>query len=131
MGRGAHTRPPLITPQQKRAVELFKKNMLSSGTKSIHDILLEAGYAPETARQHSHAMAGIRPHLADFIQEMEDHRAKVMEAMKTKILSADYADLVRGLDVLTKNIQLLGGKPTANFALTDERRAELDALADQ
>jgi hypothetical protein len=43
----------------------------------------------------------------------------------------DYADLVRALDVLTKNIQLLGGKPTENVLLTDERREQLDALIER
>ncbi len=123
-------RPPLITPQQKRAVELFKQNMLTSGTKSFQDILLEAGYSEETARQQSNVMAGIKPHLADFIEEMKEHRDVVMERMKGQVQSADYASLVRAVDVLTRNIQLLGGKPTSNVLLTDERRAELDALID-
>lgn len=116
---------------QKRAVDLFKRNVLSGGTKKLIDIFREAGYSEETANQQSNIMAGLMPHLADFLAEMEDHRAKVLERMKSKVLTADYGDLVRGLDVLTKNIQLLGGKPTANLTLTDERRAELEALTSE
>jgi hypothetical protein len=130
MGRGAHTRKPVITPQQKRAVELFKQNILAGGTKSFQDILLEAGYSEETARQQVNVMAGIKPHLQDFITEMEEHRKVVIEKMKTRIDSASYSDLVTSLDKLTKNIQLLGGKPTGNFVLTEERRKELEAIAD-
>lgn len=128
MVRGAHKRKPVITPQQKRAVELFKLNIVSGGTKSITDILLEAGYSEETARQQVNVMVGIKPHLQPFIDEMTEHREEVMKKMRTKIGGASYSDLVRSLDVLTHNIQLLGGKPTENLALSPQRRAQLEAL---
>lgn len=130
MGRGEPKRPPLITPQQKRAVELFKQNMLADGSKSIEAILLEAGYAPESAKQQSNVMAGIKPHLKTFIEEMEEHREVVITRMKQKVDTAEYGELTRALDVLTRNMQLLGGKPTHNVSLTDERRSELDKLID-
>lgn len=128
MSRGAHTRPPIITPQQKRAVELFKQNMLSGGTKTIKDILLEAGYAKTSADQQHNAMSGIKPLLQPFIDRMTAHREEVLKKMEEKIDSAHYADLTRSVDVLTKNIQLLSGKSTGNLTITDERRAELDEL---
>jgi hypothetical protein len=59
---------------------------------------------------------------------MEEHRVKVQEQMVGKIDKASYAELVRSLDVLTHNLQLLGGKPTATIGLTDEDRARLDNL---
>ena len=130
MARGEPAKRKItITPQQKRAVELFKQNMLSGGQKSFEQILIEAGYSPASARQQSNIMAGIRPHLASFIEEMEEHREVVIERMKGKVETADCASLVRALDVLTHNIQLLGGRPTGNLTLTDERRAQLDALS--
>jgi hypothetical protein len=124
-------RNPAITPQQKRAIELFKQNMLTNGTRSYEEILIQAGYSKESARQQSNVMAGIKPHLAEFIDEMKEHRDVVIERMKTQVNSADYSSLVRAVDVLSRNIQLLGGKPTHNVLLTDERRAELDGLIDE
>jgi triphosphoribosyl-dephospho-CoA synthetase len=128
MARGAHTRKPVITPQQKRAVELFKQNMLSGGTKTILEILLEAGYSESSANQQTHVMAGIRPHLQPFLQEMEEHRTEVLALMRKRFKRADYGALVRGFDILTHNLQLLAGKPTHNIALSGDRRAELEAL---
>lgn len=130
MARGAHTRKPVITPQQKRAVELFKQHLLSNGTKSFEEILVEAGYSPESARQQSNVMAGIRPHLQPFIDQMTAHRQVVLDRMEKRVKRADYPALVRALDVLTKGIQLLGGRPTTIAALSDERRTELEALLD-
>ena len=130
MPRGAHTRPPIITPQQKRAVELFKQNTLGGTGKSVEAILLEAGYSEESAKQQTNVMAGIRPHLQPFMERMIAHREAVLSKMEERIDKADYADLTRALDKLTHNIQLLGGKPTGNVILTDARRAELEELID-
>jgi hypothetical protein len=112
MPRGDRTTP---TPQQRRAIGLFKENMLTNGTRSFEDILLDAGYSPKSARQQSNIMAGIKPHLADFIEEMKEHRDVVMERMKTAVRTADYAALARAVDVLSRNIQLLGGKPSPSL----------------
>lgn len=131
MARGVPgKRKPAIGPHQKRAIELLKKQLLSGGTKTIEEILLDAGYAPESARQQMNVMIGIRPHLQPFIKKMEAHRERVLERMENKVDIANYGELVRSLDVLTKNIQLLGGKATQKIEVDDERRAALDALID-
>lgn len=113
---------------QLRAIALFRENVLRNGTKSIPDILKEAGYAPESARQGMNIMKGLRPHLDEFVERMKSHRERVMERLETQIETAQYSDLVRSLDVLTHNIQLLGGKPTANIAISADVRAHLDQL---
>ena len=123
--RGTKPKP---TAQQKRAIALFQREILKGDGKSIAAILLEAGYAPESARQETNIMAGIKPHIAPFVERMEAHRQRVMERLEAKVDDAGYADLVRSLDVLTHNIQLLGGKPTANVALSAEVRAAIDHL---
>lgn len=40
-----------------------------------------------------------------------------MERMETAVEKAQYGELVRSLDVTTRNIRLLTGKSTHNFAL--------------
>jgi hypothetical protein len=119
---------PRMRPRQKKAIELFKEQVLKGDFKSIEDTLLAAGYAPNSAKQVSNVMEGIRPHVEDTIKWMEDHRLKVQEHMAGKVDSASYAELTRSLDVLTHNLQLLGGKPTANLQLSTEDRARLDNL---
>jgi hypothetical protein len=125
MARGDGTK---LTARQKKAIELFKAQILTGTFKPIEDTLLEAEYSPETARQLANTMNALRPHLESTIAWMEDHRARIQEQMAAKVGSAQYADLVRALDVTTRNIQLLGGKPTANIQLSAEDRARLDNL---
>jgi len=127
MARGTK---PVPTPQQKRAVALFQRNILKGEGKTIEQILLEAGYAPASAKQETNIMAGIKPHLTVFIDRMEAHRERVMDLLIEKVDAAAYPDLVRSLDVLTYNIQLLGGRPTQNIAISAEVRARLDALVE-
>ena len=52
-------------------------------------------------------------------------------AMEKKIDLAHYEDLARALNILTHNIQLLGGKPTQNIAISADVRARLDELIDE
>src|SRR5437762_2742051 len=127
--RGTKPKPSL---QQKRFIELFKKNVLTSGTKGIKEMMEEAGYAPESVRQYSNIMAGIRPHLDPFVQRMDAHREKVMTKMEEKVDMADYASLTRSLDVLTENMRLLTGKTTSNVGvIVGDRRGEIDRLIDE
>src|SRR2546423_898624 len=92
-GSNPSGRKPLITPQQTRAIELIKENILKGGTHSMVEILVEAGYSEESARQQSNIMAGIRPHLQPTIEWMEEHRKRVQAEMEGKLWSADYAEL--------------------------------------
>ena len=113
--------------KQKKAIELLTDQIVNGGTFTIEELLLKAGYAPETARQQAAIMAGIRPHLEPIIEEMRSHRDVVIARMKKKVTKASYADLISSLDKLTKNIQLLSGKATSTFSLSDEDR---EAIAD-
>src|SRR5438105_574632 len=126
MARATRAKP---TPMQARFIALFKTNVLSGGTKSIKDMLRDAGYDDESVRQYSNVMQGIQPHLDPFVSEMEAHRDAVMQRMKGKIDSATYGELTRALDVLTANIRLLSGKSTSNIGvIVGDRRGELDRL---
>ena len=119
-----------MRPTQKRAIALFQQQVLSGQYKSIEDTLLEAGYAPESAKQIINVMAGIRPHIEPIVREMEEHRTEVMARMRETFSRATYGELVRSLDVATRNIRLLTGKSTHNFALQAEHRHRLDQLID-
>jgi hypothetical protein len=73
-------------------------------------------------------MAGIKPHLAETLEWMKRHRMMVMDQMDLKIDDAAYDELRKSLEALTHNIQLLGGKPTANIAIAADVRHRIDVL---
>ena len=111
-----------------RAVQLFTAQAFSGVYKPVEDTLLEAGYTPQSARQITNVMIGIRAHVEPIVQEMEEHRKAVMANMRNKVGRASYGELVRSLDVTTRNIRLLTGKSTHNFALQAEHRHKIEAL---
>lgn len=117
---------------QARAIALITENLLAGGTKSIEDILVEAGYALDSARQQTNVMLGIRAHVDPIVERMEKLRLRALEHMEGTIKMASYADVTRAMHTLTHNIRLLSGKTTANLGVIHgERRGEIDRLIDE
>jgi hypothetical protein len=117
------------TPMQARAIAGFQTNIMAGGTKSVETILLEAGYKPDSARQQSNIMAGIKPHLDPIVERMEKLRMAAMIRMEKTLNGASYGDLVRAVHTFTHNIRLLSGKTTQNFGVIHEdRRKQIDQL---
>ena len=50
--------------------------------------------------------------LKPLVDRLEEERNAIIERLKVTRNKAKYRDLMDGLDKVTKNIQLLGGKPT-------------------
>lgn len=125
MARGTASAPTLL---QQRAIDALKSEILKPTNRSLRQVLVDVGYAPESARQWTNIMEGIRPHLQPTLDWMEMHRAKVQERMDQKIGTASYDELRKALEGLTNGIQLLGGKPTQNIAISAEVRHRIDTL---
>lgn len=125
------TSPKRIRPAQKRAITDFHQQVLTGQYKSIEQTLLDAGYSEESAAQITNVMGGIRPYVEPLVEKLEAHRNRVLERMETAVDRATYGELVRSLDVSTRNIRLLTGKSTHNFALQAEHRHKLDALIEE
>lgn len=128
MGRA--TSNPKLNARQQKAIKLFTEKLIKGEHIVKEHILREAGYSETTARQSSATMEGIYPEIEPIIARMQAHREKVLDQMEAKVATAGYGDLVRSLDVTTKNVQLLGGRPTQNVAMIAEVRMKLDALFD-
>jgi hypothetical protein len=58
MARGTKENPTL---KQQRAIQLLYTEVTRPTRKSIVQILKDAGYAEESARQWTNIMAGVRP----------------------------------------------------------------------
>ena len=100
------------TEKQRKLLKLVSENIGLEKPKTMLEMMLEAGYAEETARQQSGILAGIREDLDPIVAELEAHRLEVMQRMRKEFSKARYRDLSDALDKLTKNIQLLSGKAT-------------------
>ena len=100
------------TDKQRKLVKLVSENLGLAKPKTMIEMMLEAGYSEESAHQQSTILVGIRDELDPIVQKLEAHRLKVIDRLSKKLDAASYRDLTDSLDKLTKNIQLLRGKPT-------------------
>ena len=104
-----------LTVKQQKLIEIIIDNYGNKGsTKTLGEMILEAGYAESSA---------LNPHLIinDEILEAVNPVIEKMERVRTKALDkitddklelASARDNAYIADLLTKNIQLLSGKDT-------------------
>lgn len=92
-------------------------------TKTKRQIVREAGYTESTAIQSTRIInseavqAELQRRTAETIQRMEYNRGLMIQAIPGKVKRAPFNHLVNGVDIFTKNIQLLSGKSTENKAI--------------
>jgi len=116
-----------------KAVARDAISMVSKGQKvNFQEIQKRHGYSHKSAR----SMKAIRTktyqrEIKPLLERLEEARNDALNRLPKKIGSARYRDLMDGVDKLTKNIQLLSGKPTENIHndLTDLSDDELIKLA--
>ena len=113
-----------LTPKQDKLIDIVVDNALQKNkTKSKKNMLLEAGYTPVSAKNpelildSSKIQAELQIRTAKTIKKMEEMRALTIAQIPKKINKAPYNHLVNGVDIFTKNIQLLSGKATENKAI--------------
>ncbi len=58
--------------------------------------------------------------IQPIIEQLETERQRALDEMAGKISKAQYHHLVDSIDKMTKNIQLLGGRPTEINQITIE-----------
>ena len=109
----------------KEVIETIRK-----GEKVNFQIIQKKhGYSDTSAKSMKAKEAlSYQKEMKPIKDELNDERDRLIKAIKKKDLSKlQYESAVRSLDILTKNIQLLSGKPTENIKqlLTNEQLDEL------
>jgi len=104
------------TPKQNKLIRLIFENIgKKEETKTLGEMLKEAGYSPAIQKNPYLIFESetIQEGIADVVDEMKKERERAIKAMRAKNLDdVAYDRLTDVIDKLTKNIQLLGGKPT-------------------
>lgn len=122
------------TLRKKRLLSLTSVNLGNIGSgkkvKSMYEMMLEAGYSETSARQQTNVLAGLQDETVDVVDKLELLRQQAIEGINNNIHDADYKDMIVALDKLTKNIQLLSGKPTERHKheLADNEKKDLDNI---
>jgi hypothetical protein len=89
---------------------------LGTGKKvNMGKILREVGYSDNTS-DNPQEVTGTKSYqsvVMPFLEKLEAERNRILMEISTKDLDNErHTDLVRSLDTLTKNVQLLSGKET-------------------
>jgi hypothetical protein len=109
----------MATPKQNKLIKLIRENMGNvKSTKTLGELLLNAGYTKATAKNAYEIFGSpaIKEVVDDFIDNMKDkRRMAITQLTKGKLKIAPAREVAYVVDLLTKNIQLLSGKPTDNI----------------
>lgn len=93
-------------------------NELLANGGSLANAMRKAGYSSKTARSPKKMTESKKYQevVNPVIKAMEAERDAILKRLPKVRSKAKYRDLTDGLDKMTKNIQLLGGKPTENVS---------------
>lgn len=106
----------MATPKQEKLIKLLLDNMGTEGeTKTLKNMLSEAGYSESIQKNPYLILEGeaVQEGLADAAKDLELLRANALNELKARDISEErYADVIKAVDTLTKNHQLLTGGET-------------------
>lgn len=106
----------MATPKQEKLIRLILDNIGTNGlTKTMGEMLAEAGYS-EAIQKNPYLILQsetIKEGIAEVAEDMDKIRRKALnELMARDIEKEPYRDVVKAVDTLTKNHQLLTGGET-------------------
>lgn len=104
-----------------KAVALETVRMVEKGLKVNHRSLLRKHGYSESVAQNPYKVTKTKSYMDivnPALKRIESIRMKSLQALEKKNLDKEkYRDLVQGVDILTKNSQLLGGRATENIGI--------------
>lgn len=108
----------MATPKQEKLLKLLMENYGELGnTKSLGELLKQAGYSAASAKNPKIILEGkeMQEGINNVVSDLELLRQQALDELKSRDISKErYADVVKGVDTLTKNHQLLTGGSTEN-----------------
>lgn len=125
----------LRTEKEKKLFNLISANLGNKkGTKTMEEMMIEAGYSLSTARQQSSILCKVKAskEYKGYIEKLIAHRDKIIGLMEERSSQAKYGELSQSLARIENIILLSEGKPTSNVnVLSDEDKNNLDELFDE
>ena len=105
----------MASDNAKRAATKVVESLGTGKKVNMGKILREVGYSDNTS-DNPQEVTGTKSYqsvVMPFLEKLEAERNRILMEISTKDLDNErHTDLVRSLDTLTKNVQLLSGKET-------------------
>lgn len=110
----------MATERQKLAAKLVMENIGKGKGRPLGEILEKVGYKKATSLNPKYVTGskGFKEETFDFMKALEAERNRILKAManrdieKTGKGSVAFHELSLALDRITKNLELLSGRPT-------------------
>lgn len=114
----------MATPKQEKLIKLILDNMGNIGeTKTLGSLLAEAGYS-EAIQKNPYLILEspvIQEGISETVKDLELLRKNALNELKARDLEKEpYRDVVKAVEVFTKNHQLLSGGETDRAGVTIE-----------
>ena len=120
------------TEKQKKLLLIISENLgTRRSSKTMYQMMLEAGYSNKTALQQSEILCRLEEELKPIVNQLDKKRQKMINKLDKTINKATFRDLTDGIDKMTKNIQLLSGGATDRIVITDKEKAAVDKAFNQ
>lgn len=106
-----------MSSENAKAVAMEVSENLRKGKRVILGKIIAKRYSKSTSKspQIVTETKSYKEAIKPIIEQLEEERQRAIKTLKSRISKAKYRDLTDAIDKLTKNIQLLGGKPTENL----------------
>lgn len=106
----------MATPKQEKLISLLLENLgTGKNTKTLGEMLLEAGYSKSQAKNPFQILEtkAVKEGLSGVVTDLEQLRENALKELKTRNLKKEaMRDVVKAVDIYTKNHQLLTGGDT-------------------
>ncbi len=125
----------LTIKQQKLLTEISENLGKKGSTKTMYQMMLDAGFAENTAHQQASILGPLeeKPEAKDIVKMMQEKRAQAIDAItEVKLIKACARDLAYVTSTFTGTIELLSGRPTGReeLVLPDKDKKEIDNIFD-
>ncbi len=105
----------MATPKQEKLVTLLLENYGRPDTRPLGELLLEAGYSENSAKNPKLIIEGkeVQEALSLVADDLDHLRQRAINELKARDIEKEpYRDVIKAVDILTKNHQLLTGGET-------------------
>lgn len=117
-----------LTPRQQKAIDLL---MVGDGRNKA-DILREGGYSDSVIDQPGKVFdsPAVREVINPWLERLKNMREAILKQMESKVGRASFKDLPKSFQVISTQIALIEGTPTANIAvlLKDAEKERIDKI---
>ena len=119
-----------LTPKQQKLVILLKQELSNkNGSRTLAEMMIQAGYSPKTAESPSGKVLNspaVKEATQEFVDMLDEKARMAFGLINAKKLQQESSrDRAYVADILVKNKQLLSGKETERMSINIEISEEI------